>query len=121
MEPVSDGEVGEVGELVIAGSGVAVGYLGRPELTADRFVVLDTSQGPVRYYRTGDLARRLPDGAFAYLGRNDQQVKVRGIRVELGEVETYLRAHGPRCRPGPGGPTCAASRSNRCRASRRPP
>lgn len=90
MEPVPDGEVGE---LVIAGSGVAVGYLGRPELTAERFVVLDTPRGPVRYYRTGDLARRLPDGSFAYLGRNDQQVKVRGIRVELGEVETYLRAH----------------------------
>ncbi|MEX0174080.1 amino acid adenylation domain-containing protein [Streptomyces sp. LMG1-1-1.1] len=90
MEPLPDGEVGE---LVIAGSGVAVGYLGRPELTAERFVVIDTPTGPVRYYRTGDLARRLPDGSFEYLGRNDQQVKVRGIRVELGEVETYLRAH----------------------------
>ncbi|WP_237749530.1 amino acid adenylation domain-containing protein [Streptomyces sp. SS] len=90
MEPVPDGEVGE---LVIAGSGVAVGYLGRPELTAERFVVLDTPDGPLRYYRTGDLARRFPDGSFEYLGRNDQQVKVRGIRVELGEVETFLRAH----------------------------
>nr|ADN26251.1 ATP-dependent adenylase [Streptomyces coeruleorubidus]ADN65348.1 adenylation domain-containing protein [Streptomyces coeruleorubidus] len=90
MEPLPDGEVGE---LVIAGPGVAVGYLGRPELTAERFVVLDTPTGPLRYYRTGDLARRLPDGSFEYHGRNDQQVKVRGVRVELGEVEAFLRAH----------------------------
>jgi amino acid adenylation domain-containing protein len=90
MQLVPDGEVGE---LVIAGPAVAVGYLGRPELTAERFVVLDTPAGPLRYYRTGDLARRLPDGSFEYLGRNDQQVKVRGVRVELGEVEAFLRAH----------------------------
>ncbi|MER5570660.1 amino acid adenylation domain-containing protein [Streptomyces goshikiensis] len=91
MEPLADGEVGE---LMIAGPGVAVGYLGRPELTAERFVVIDTPTGPLRYYRTGDLARRLPDGSFEYLGRNDQQVKVRGARVELGEVEAFLRTHG---------------------------
>jgi amino acid adenylation domain-containing protein len=90
MAPLPDGEVGE---LVIAGSGVAVGYLGQPGLTARSFVVLDTPRGPLRYYRTGDLARRLPDGSFEYLGRNDQQVKVRGVRVELGEVEAFLRAH----------------------------
>ncbi|MGW1052837.1 amino acid adenylation domain-containing protein [Streptomyces sp. NPDC001130] len=90
MELLPDGETGE---LVIAGPGLAVGYLGRPELTAERFIVLDSPTGPLRYYRTGDLARRLPDGSFEYLGRNDQQVKVRGIRVELGEVEAHLRAH----------------------------
>ncbi|MFJ8155132.1 amino acid adenylation domain-containing protein [Streptomyces sp. NPDC094468] len=90
MELLPDGEAGE---LVIAGPGLAVGYLGRPELTAERFVVLDTPTGPLRYYRTGDLVRRLPDGSFEYLGRNDQQVKVRGVRVELGEVEAFLRAH----------------------------
>ncbi|MBN6050723.1 amino acid adenylation domain-containing protein, partial [Nonomuraea sp. RK-328] len=90
MEPLADGEVGE---LVIAGPGVAVGYLGRPELTTERFVVLDTPTGPLRYYRTGDLARQLPDGSFEFLGRYDQQVRVRGARVELGEVEAFLRAH----------------------------
>ncbi|ANP52061.1 thioester reductase [Streptomyces griseochromogenes] len=90
MELLPDGDVGE---LVIAGPAVAVGYLGQPELTAERFVVLDTPKGQLRYYRTGDLARRLPDGSFEYLGRNDQQVKVRGVRVELGEVEAFLRAH----------------------------
>ncbi|GGN43760.1 amino acid adenylation domain-containing protein [Streptomyces fuscichromogenes] len=90
MELLPDGEAGE---LVIAGSGLAMGYLGRPELTAERFVALDTPAGPLRYYRTGDLARKLPDGSFEYLGRNDQQVKIRGVRVELGEVEAFLRAH----------------------------
>ncbi|WP_435129035.1 amino acid adenylation domain-containing protein [Actinacidiphila sp. bgisy144] len=90
MELLPDGEVGE---LVVAGSSVAIGYLGRPELTAERFVVLDTPTGRRRYYRTGDLARRLADGSFDYVGRNDQQVKVRGARVEPGEVESFLRAH----------------------------
>ncbi|MEK2490732.1 amino acid adenylation domain-containing protein [Kitasatospora purpeofusca] len=79
---------GEVGEMWVAGSGVADGYLNRPELTAERFRTLDGR----RMYRTGDLARRLPDGGLAYLGRNDQQVKLRGHRVELGEVEAGLRA-----------------------------
>ncbi|MFC5666057.1 amino acid adenylation domain-containing protein [Kitasatospora misakiensis] len=79
---------GETGEMWVAGSGVADGYLNRPELTAERFRVLDSR----RMYRTGDLARRLPDGGLAYLGRNDQQVKLRGHRVELGEVEAGLRA-----------------------------
>lgn len=90
LEPIANGEVGE---LVIAGPSVAVGYLGRPELTAERFVVVEGPSGPLRYYRTGDLARRLPDGSFEYLGRNDQQVKVRGARVELYEVEAVLRTH----------------------------
>ncbi|MCT9081064.1 amino acid adenylation domain-containing protein [Streptomyces fulvoviolaceus] len=84
---------GESGELLIAGTGVADGYLGRPELTAERFVTLDGPGGPDRYYRTGDLARRLPDGSFEYLGRNDQQIKLRGYRIELGEVEAALRGH----------------------------
>jgi acyl-coenzyme A synthetase/AMP-(fatty) acid ligase len=85
--------VGESGELWIAGAGVAAGYLDRPELTAQRFVTLDTPAGPRRYYRTGDLARVLPDGELEFLGRNDQQVKLRGFRVELGEIEATLRAH----------------------------
>ncbi|SDT80459.1 D-3-phosphoglycerate dehydrogenase [Streptomyces sp. TLI_053] len=79
---------GATGEMWVAGSGVADGYLNRPELTAERFRTLDGR----RMYRTGDLARRLPDGGLAYLGRNDQQVKLRGHRVELGEVEAGLRA-----------------------------
>lgn len=83
---------GSIGELVVAGAGVAMGYLGRPELTAERFVVLDGPKGRTRYYRTGDLARRLPDGSFEYVGRNDDQVKVRGVRIELGEVEAALRS-----------------------------
>ncbi|WP_329549047.1 amino acid adenylation domain-containing protein [Streptomyces sp. NBC_01356] len=84
---------GETGELLIAGTGVADGYLGRPELTAERFTTLESPQGPRRYYRTGDLARKLPDGSFEYLGRNDQQIKLRGHRIELGEVEAALRTH----------------------------
>ncbi|WP_405003667.1 amino acid adenylation domain-containing protein [Kitasatospora purpeofusca] len=79
---------GGTGEMWVAGSGVTDGYLNRPELTAERFRTLDGR----RMYRTGDLARRLPDGGLAYLGRNDQQVKLRGHRVELGEVEAGLRA-----------------------------
>ncbi|MET8101553.1 amino acid adenylation domain-containing protein [Streptomyces sp. NPDC005236] len=81
-------EDGEAGEMWVAGAGVAAGYLNRPELTAERFRTIDGR----RLYRTGDLARRLPDGRLAYLGRNDQQVKLRGHRVELGEVEAGLRA-----------------------------
>ncbi|WP_275293435.1 AMP-binding protein [Amycolatopsis sp. La24] len=80
---------GEIGELWIAGDGVADGNLDRPELTAERFVYLDG----VRYYRTGDLARVLPDGSLEYLGRDDLQVKLRGFRIELGEVEAVLRGH----------------------------
>ncbi|NEC86499.1 amino acid adenylation domain-containing protein [Streptomyces sp. SID12501] len=90
LEPLPDGECGE---LLVAGTGVAEGYLNRPDLTAERFVTLDGPDGPRRYYRTGDLARRLPDGSFEYLGRNDQQIKLRGYRIELGEVEAALRTH----------------------------
>ncbi|MFE2960811.1 non-ribosomal peptide synthetase [Nocardia tengchongensis] len=75
------------GELWIGGEGVAAGYRGDPERTADRFV---THEG-VRWYRTGDLSRYLPDGCLEFLGRADHQVKIRGYRVELGEVESVLR------------------------------
>lgn len=78
---------GEVGEMWVSGAGLATGYLNRPELTAERFRIVEGH----RSYRTGDLARRMPDGQLAYLGRNDQQVKLRGHRVELGEVEAGLR------------------------------
>ncbi|MFD6450751.1 amino acid adenylation domain-containing protein [Nocardia sp. NPDC060220] len=76
------------GELWIGGDGVATGYRGDPDRTADRFV---THEG-LRWYRTGDLARYLPDGGLEFLGRADHQVKIRGYRVELGEVESALRA-----------------------------
>ncbi|CAL9648802.1 amino acid adenylation domain-containing protein [Streptomyces sp. enrichment culture] len=92
--------VGVPGELHIAGTGVARGYLGRPELTAQRFVTGEAvreATGEERLYRTGDLVRRLPDGALEYLGRIDEQVKVRGFRVEPGEIEERLRTH-PRVR-----------------------
>ncbi|HEY6148505.1 MAG TPA: amino acid adenylation domain-containing protein, partial [Thermoanaerobaculia bacterium] len=80
------------GELYIAGSGVARGYANRPELTAERFLP-DPFRPGGRMYRTGDLARVLPDGSVEWLGRIDQQVKIHGFRVELGEIETRLREH----------------------------
>jgi len=81
---------GEVGELYIGGSAVARGYLNRPELTADRFVGGPAGE-PGRLYRTGDLGRYLADGNVEYLGRNDFQIKIRGFRVELAEIEYNLR------------------------------
>jgi amino acid adenylation domain-containing protein len=86
--------VGVAGELWIGGVNVGRGYLGRPELTAERFVPdpLDGTPGS-RLYRTGDLARHRPDGAIEYLGRIDHQVKVRGVRIELGEIENVLARH----------------------------
>ncbi|WP_406320103.1 amino acid adenylation domain-containing protein [Streptomyces sp. NBC_01637] len=81
---------GEVGEMIVSGAGVTRGYLGRPALTAERFVPV---AGGRRAYRTGDLARLLPDGRIAYVGRVDHQVKVRGFRVEPGEIAEVLRAH----------------------------
>ncbi|MEU7822894.1 amino acid adenylation domain-containing protein [Catellatospora sp. NPDC049133] len=79
---------GVVGELCLGGAGVARGYLNRPEMTAARFV--DTAWG--RLYRTGDRVRRLPDGSLEFHGRADDQLKVRGHRIEPGEVEAHLRA-----------------------------
>jgi amino acid adenylation domain-containing protein len=93
--------VGVPGELCIGGDGLARGYLNRPALTAEKFIewAVATDRGPrtmdrgQRLYRTGDLARFLPDGSIQFLGRTDHQIKLRGFRVELGEIEAALAAH----------------------------
>ncbi|WP_268879069.1 non-ribosomal peptide synthetase [Piscinibacter terrae] len=87
---------GAVGELYVGGPGLARGYLNRPDLTAERFIANPFADGPQdRLFKTGDLGRHRPDGSIEYLGRNDFQVKIRGQRVELGEIEQQLLRHGP--------------------------
>jgi amino acid adenylation domain-containing protein len=86
--------VGVHGELHLGGACVARGYLNRPELTAEKFIEDPFRDGPgARMYKTGDLVRRRPDGRIVFLGRIDGQVKIRGLRVELGEIETVLASH----------------------------
>jgi amino acid adenylation domain-containing protein/FkbM family methyltransferase len=87
--------VGVLGEIYIGGQGVARGYLNRPDLTAEKFVadIFNPETGR-RLYRTGDLARYLPDGNIEFCGRSDDQVKIHGYRVELGEIEKTIRAQG---------------------------
>ncbi|ACK49825.1 amino acid adenylation domain protein [Methylocella silvestris BL2] len=89
MTPVADGEAGQ---LACAGAGVALGYLNRPELTAEKFIDDPTGAFTGRLYLTGDMARRGADGEILFLGRTDRQVKINGKRVELDEIEAVLRA-----------------------------
>jgi amino acid adenylation domain-containing protein len=102
LQPVP---VGVIGDLYIGGDGVSRGYLNRPELTSEKFIInpassapslslrLRSARGKDVIYKTGDLARYLPDGNIEFFGRSDQQVKVRGFRIETGEIEVALASH----------------------------
>ena len=91
MNPVP---IGVAGELHIGGTGVALGYFRRPELTAQRFIADPFFEEPnARLYKTGDRGRYLPDGTIQFLGRMDYQVKIRGFRIELGEIEAAVRQY----------------------------
>jgi len=85
--------VGVAGEIWIAGAGVATGYWRNPELTAAKFQTNPAVEGGGRIYRTGDMGRWLPDGRIVHMGRLDQQLKLRGLRIEPGEIEATLLAH----------------------------
>jgi amino acid adenylation domain-containing protein len=89
LKPVSDGEQGEI---YVGGAGVSLGYVGRPDLTAERFIA-NPFEGNSQLYRTGDLARKLSTGEFEFRGRIDQQIKLRGYRIEPGEIVHALRSH----------------------------
>lgn len=85
---------GEAGEIYIGGEGVALGYLNRPGMTAERFVPDPfAADGRARLYKTGDMARWSAGGSIEFMGRNDNQVKIRGLRIELGEIEAKLKRH----------------------------